>query len=74
MSHITMIYKMLLCNLNVFKRIPHQESFSAIGVIPAYLKTLMERNYQVVEKEEDDLHEQEEDIFDNDHNTITVSG
>ena len=54
---------------------PHQESFSAIGVIPAHLKTLIERNYQVVEKEEDDLHEQEQDIFDNnEHNKITISG
>ena len=29
----------------------------------AHLKTLIERNYQVAEKEEDDLHEQEEDIL-----------
>ena len=29
-----------------------------MGVIPAYLKTLMERIYQVAEEEEDDLHEQ----------------
>ena len=49
-------------------------------VIPARLKTLIERNYQVVEKEEDnmhpqDLHEQEEDIFDDDEDdTITVLG
>ena len=43
-------------------------------VNPAHLKTLTERNYQVVEKEEDNLHEQEEDIFDDDDNTITVSG
>ena len=35
----------------------------------------MERYYQAVEKEEDDLHEQEEDIFDNDEqDAITVSG
>ena len=27
------------------------------------LKPLMERSYQAPEKEEDDLHEQEEDIF-----------
>ena len=73
MSHIMKIYKTLLYNLNV-KRIPHQESFSAIGVIPAHVKTLTERNCQVIEKEEEDLHEQEEDIFDDDHNTITVSG
>ena len=34
----------------------------------------MERNYQVVEKEEDHLHEQE-DIFDDDEDdTITVPG
>ena len=50
-----------------------------MGVIPAHLKTITERNYQVVEKEEDsmhprDLHEQEEDIFDDDEDdTITVS-
>ena len=30
----------------------------------AHLKTLLERNYQVAEKEEDDLHEQEEYIYD----------
>ena len=29
-----------------------------------HLKTLIERNCQVAEKEEDDLHEQEEDICD----------
>ena len=34
----------------------------------------MERNYQVVETEEDDLHEQEEEIFDDEDNTITISG
>ena len=34
-----------------------------MGVISAHLKTLVDRNYQVAEKEEDDLHEQEEDIF-----------
>ena len=51
-----------------------------MGVIPAHLKTLIERNYQVVDKEEDnmhprDLHEHEEDIFDDDEDdTITVSG
>ena len=51
-----------------------------MGVIPADLKTLIERNYQVVEKEEDnmhprDLHLQEEDIFDDDEDdTIMVSG
>ena len=50
-----------------------------MGVIPARLKTLMERNYQVVEKEEDnmhprDLHEQEDDIFDDEDDTIMVSG
>ena len=46
-----------------------------MGVIPAHLKTLIERNYQVVEKEEDNLHEQEEDIFDDDKDdTITVLG
>ena len=46
-----------------------------MGVIPAHLKTPTERNYQVVEKEEDDLHEQEEDIFDdNEGDMITVSG
>ena len=47
---------------------------SAMVVIPAHLKTLKERNYQVAEKEEDDLHEQEDDIFDDDKDdTITVS-
>ena len=45
-----------------------------MGVIPAHLKTLMERNYQVAEKGEDDLHKQEEDIFDDDEEgLITVS-
>ena len=44
-------------------------------VIPVYLKTLMERNCQVAEEEEDDLHEQEEDIFgDDEDNPIAVSG
>ena len=44
-------------------------------VISANLKTLTERNYQVDEKEKDGLHEQEEDIFDDDEDdTITVSG
>ena len=33
-------------------------SISAVGVIPAHLKTLMERNYQVGKKEEGNLHEQ----------------
>ena len=50
-------------------------SISAMGVISSHLKTL-ERNYQVSEKEDDDLHEQEEDmyIFYNDEDdTITVS-
>ena len=33
----------------------------------------MERKYQVAEKEEDDLHEQEEDIFDHDEDdAITI--
>ena len=51
-----------------------------MGVIPANCKTLIERNYQVVEKEEDnmhprDLHEQEEDIFyDDEDDMIMVSG
>ena len=39
-----------------------------MGVIPSHLKILTERNYQVVEKGQSvhprDLHEQEEDIFD----------
>ena len=50
-------------------------SISAMGVIPVSLKTLIERNYQVAEKKEDDLHEQEEEIFD-DHedDMITISG
>ena len=38
-----------------------------------YLKTLIERNYQIAEKEEDHLHEQEEDICDdNEDNTIIL--
>ena len=46
-----------------------------MGVILAHLKTLMERNYQAAEKEEDDLYEQVEDILDNDEDdTITISG
>ena len=52
-----------------------------MGVIPAHLKTLIERNYQVVEKEEDNMHhrdlheEEEEDIFDDDEDDrITVLG
>ena len=46
-----------------------------VGVIPSHLITLIERNYQVAEKEEDDLHELEEDIFDDDEDdTIIVSG
>ena len=51
-----------------------------MGVILVHLKTLIERNYQVVEKEEDnmdpqDLPEQEEDIFNDDEgDTITVLG
>ena len=48
-----------------------------MGIISAHMKKLIQRNYQVVEKEEDnvhprDLHEQE-DIFDDDEDdTITV--
>ena len=38
-------------------------SISAMGVIPAYLKTPKKRNYQVAEKEEDDLHEQKKKTF-----------
>ena len=50
-------------------------SVSVMRVISANLKTLTERNYQVAEKEKDGLHEQEEDIFDDDEDdTITVSG
>ena len=30
-----------------------------MGVIPVHLKTLMEKYYQLAEKEQDDLHEQE---------------
>ena len=81
MSHVMKIYKTLLCNPNVFKRIPIR-NVSAVGVISVHLKTLIERNYQVVEKEEDnmhprDLHEQEEDIFagifdDDEDDTIRV--
>ena len=43
-------------------------------VNPAHLKTLTERNYQVVEKEEDNLHEKEDDIFDYEDNKIIMSG
>ena len=40
----------------------------------AHLKTLVKRNYQVAEKEEDDLHEQEEDICDdNEDGTIILA-
>ena len=50
-------------------------SISAMVVISAYLKIPMEWNYQVGEKEEEDLHEQEKDNFDHDKNdTINVSG
>ena len=43
-------------------------------VFSAHLKTLIERNYQAAEKEDDDLHERE-DIFDDDEeDMITVSG
>ena len=39
----------------------------------AHLETLIERNYQVAEKEEDDLHEQEENICDdNEDDTIIL--
>ena len=49
-------------------------SISSMGVIPSRLKTLMERNHKVAEKMEDDLHEQEENIFDDEEDdTITVS-
>ena len=76
MSHIMKIYKTLLCNLNVFlKKDSHQESVSEMGVIPAHLKTLIERSYQVVRKDEHKMLEQEENIFDDDEDdTITVSG
>ena len=74
MSHILKIYKTPLCKLNVLKGFSSGISTSAMGVIPAHLKTLMERNYQVAEKE-DDLHKQEEYIFDdNEDDTIAVSG
>ena len=46
-------------------------SISAIGVIPAHL--YIERNYQVAEKEEDDLNKQEDIFDDNEDDTITVS-
>ena len=50
-------------------------SISAMAVIPGHLKRPMEMNYRVAEKEDDDLHEQEEDIFDDDEDvTITVLG
>ena len=49
-------------------------SISAMGVIPSHLRTLTERNYKAAEKEDDDLHEQEENIFDDEEgDTITVS-
>ena len=65
----------LLCDLNVFKKDPNQESVFAMGVIPVHLKILLERYYQAVEKEEDNLYEQEENIFDYDKDdTITLSG
>ena len=38
----------------------------------AHLETLIERNYQVGEKEEDDLHEQEEDICDDNENDTII--
>ena len=45
-----------------------------MGVIPADPKTLMERNYQVTEKKDSVLHEQEEDfIYDDEDDTFTVS-
>ena len=48
--------------------------YSAMGVILSHLKTLMERNYKVAEKEEDNLNEQEENIFgDEKDDTIAVS-
>ena len=48
-----------------------------MGIISAHLKKLIQRNYQVVEKEEDnmhprDLHEQEEDIFDDDEDDMIM--
>ena len=45
-----------------------------MGVIPAHLKTLIEGNYQVVEKDEHNLHEQENIFDDDEDDTITVSG
>ena len=38
----------------------------------AHLKTLIERNYQVAGKEEDDLHEQEDFCDDNENDTIIL--
>ena len=38
----------------------------------AHRKTLIERNYQVAEKEEDDLHEQEDICDDNEDDTIIL--
>ena len=44
-----------------------------MGVIPAQLKTFTERNYQVVEKEEHNMHKQDENTFDVDKDdTITI--
>ena len=75
MSHILKIYKMLLCKLDVFKKVLIGNLYFCNGAIPSHLKKVTERNYQVAEKEEDDLHEQEEDIFDDyEDYTITVSG
>ena len=43
------------------------------GILHICMKTLMERNYQVGEKGKDDLHEQEEDICDdNEDDTIIL--
>ena len=66
---------MLLCQLNVFESVLLRNLRFCNGVISAHLKALTKRNYQVADKKKDDLHEQQEDIFDDDKDdTITVSG
>ena len=75
MSLILKIYKPLLCKLNVLKRVLIRNLYFCNGSNLSHLKTLTEGNYQVAEKEKDDLHEHEEHIFDKDEDdTITVLG
>ena len=73
MSNILKIYNTSLCKLNILKDSSLGISISTTRVTPAYLNTLMERDYQVAGKEKDDLNKQEEDIFDDgEDDTITV--